>query len=464
VYIDIAEGVSTNGGGIGFSLEEGVSVTSQTLSSGGDFNGYAKHEFTFNGQNNIEKKIGTITLNSVNDDLSSVSYIAPSSAPYNNWLRNDNRTGIRLEYSEFPLINSSNEEYIATAIGNVPVKKTFTLYVTTKPNSNYAQSNGSQTPVSLSSHSSVILATINNTTMANASKFITNVTTNLGSLPNGSSNVIPSDGIQSGSPLVAKVYGTPGASFKVEFIETKVVEGVDTGRSTIEGAAEYFGGIIPDTPIGFVKVPESGVYSFSMPRVASFVTDGWKEFEMRVTAAIHTFIKPSTVKKGGKLHDNGAMGSIVANTFYQYPKVNIAFDTVTLPTGWAYTASVYDIISVPTFGGNVGNKFGIPNMPPLTSANMPSSASKIKFELRITETGGAFSLTPGNVLSASDFKALVRDNGDVVTFSNLKAHIGNGSGDTNNNFATITGTIRCERFGLGSQLYTLDLSDIFNFA
>ena len=121
-----------------------------------------------------------------------------------------------------------------------------------------------------------------------------------------------------------------------------------------------------------------------------------------------------------------------------------------------YTHSDYNISSIPNFGGSGSNKTGVPLTPPRT-------ARTINFEIRITKTGGAFSLNTSNTFSKSDFVATLSGNRDIVRFYNLKARIGEGLTDTTVTFATITGSIRCTRFGYQNQVYTLDLSKIFTF-
>ena len=125
---------------------------------------------------------------------------------------------------------------------------------------------------------------------------------------------------------------------------------------------------------------------------------------------------------------------------------------------------------------------GVPLMPPSSNAKLPSTTRVVKFEIRIKNiTGGSFSFNTSNITDVtnsagtithrtfdeSQFVASVLDNEDIVSFSNLKAYIGEGTSDVSgdaSNFFTITGTIRCKRFGYQSQTYTIDLSELFNFA
>ena len=291
---------------------------------------------------------------------------------------------------------------------------------------------------------------------------VSNITTNLGSLPSGSFNVIPSSGITLSDTPIVKVYGTPGARFKVELVESRVVEGLSNNRATNDGAVDYFGGIIPDMPVGLAIIPKNGIYSFKMPTITSHTGTGWKEFEMKVTAEPGTTIGPRAVKVGGKSTNIGLSKSTVTNTFYQYPKVNIEFE-VTLPTDLGAYEGVYTSDNqLPNFGGTGSGKYGIPMMPPSSDSRLPDSTRTINFEIRLKKLGGAFSLS--ETFSKSHFVATERDNKDLVSFSKLKARIGAGLSDTTSTAATIFGTIKCNRFGFVNQTYTLDLSKILTFA
>tara|TARA_R110002012_G_scaffold174119_1_gene338893 strand:- start:138 stop:1298 length:1161 start_codon:yes stop_codon:yes gene_type:complete len=312
---------------------------------------------------------------------------------------------------------------------------------------------------------------------------ITDVTTNLKDLPSGSSNVIPDTGVTSSNPPIVRVHGTPGSTFKIEFRESRVVDGTDTSRSTVVGANDFFNGEIPNMPEGFVKIPSSGVYLFKMPKVASFTTSGFKEFEMKITGGPNTIIKSSAVKTGGTSTGIDTEGAVVVNKFFQYPKVNITFTATALPTNFNYTHSDYNATTQLTgFGGTGSNKTGVPLMPPSSNAKLPSTTRVVKFEIRIKNiTGGSFSFDTSNITDVtnsagtithrtfdeSQFVASALNNEDIVSFSNLKAYIGEGTSDVSgdaSNFFTITGTIRCKRFGYQSQTYNIDLSELFNFA
>lgn len=291
---------------------------------------------------------------------------------------------------------------------------------------------------------------------------VSNITTNLGSLPSGSFNVIPSSGITLSDTPIVKVYGTPGARFKVELVESRVVEGLSDNRSTNTGAVDYFGGIIPDMPVGLAIVPKNGVYSFKMPTIASHTGTGWKEFEMKVTAEPGTTIGPRAVKVGGKSTNIGLSKSTVTNKFYQYPKVNIEFEVVLPDALGAYEGVYTSDNQLPNFGGTGSGKYGVPMMPPSSDSRLPDSTRTINFEIRLRKLGGAFSLS--ETFSKSHFVATEIGNRDLVSFSKLKARIGAGLSDTTSTAATVFGTIKCDRFGFVNQTYTLDLSKILTFA
>ena len=204
---------------------------------------------------------------------------------------------------------------------------------------------------------------------------------------------------------------------------------------------------------------------------------------MKITGGVNTIVKPSVVKAGGTSTGINTKGAIVVNKFFQYPKVNITFAAATLPTDWGYTHSSYNATTQLTgFGGSGSNKTGVPLMPPSSNAKLPSTTRVVKFEIRVkNDTGGAFSFDTNNITDVtnsagtithrtfdkSQFVASALDNKDVVSFSNLKAYIGEGTSDVSgdaDDFFTITGTIRCKKFGYQDQTYTIDLSELFNFA
>ena len=53
------------------------------------------------------------------------------------------------------------------------------------------------------------------------------------------------------------------------------------------------------------------------------------------------------------------------------------------------------------------------------------------------------------------------NNSDTVKFERLRVSIGNGTGSTDNDYATLIGTAVISRFGRESQVYTIDLTKIF---
>jgi len=447
------------------TLENGVTLDDSILTTPYHLLGWTKHIFTYTGTIGTETKLATIILKATNPNMaSSINYLqpAPGGTIYPRpWIRTL-PVGFNVVHTPVPDIGSSDEA-VDTLIGVKPIEKYFELWYTPQADmDNASPSNGMY-----------IHAIVETTEPANRSLSITNITTNLSGLSNGSFNVIPYSGITVSNPPVVKVHGEPGAKFKVEFKESKVVENVSTGRSTITGGNSYFDGIIPNMPTGTIVIPRSGVYSFSMPLVDSFTTTGWKEFEMKITAGVGTTIKSSAVKTGGTSINIGENGSVVTNKFYQYPKVNIAFVSGALPAGWGYTTGYEGTTQLLLDFGGSSSRYGVVSKPPSSNPRLPNTTRVYNFEVRVTDIG-TFSLNTDNTkaiigatsnsFSRSLFVATEKNNRDSVSFSNLKAHIGQGLSDSDNNFATITGTIRCNKFGLGNQVYTIDLSEIFNFA
>jgi hypothetical protein len=467
--ISIVEGVSTvlagyDTGTVQVITEPGVVEGSLIQEGAGPWNQHlVRHPLTFSGLVGTEIKIATIILNAVQDsDTSTVHYLKPrywAIASVSDWiLPGTTGDGVRLEYTEYPSIGDEDVS-ISTENGEEAQQKLFEVFYT-------------PSEVETTSVKTYIASKVMEANAPVRSAIITNVTTDLGSLPSGSSNVIPDSGITNSNPPIVRVFGTPGSTFKIEFRESKVVDGGDTSRSTITGSNDFFNGEIPNMPEGFVTIPSSGVYSFKMPNVASFTTSGWKEFEMKITSGVNTIIKSSAVKTGGTSTNIGAYGSIVTNKFYQYPKVNVTFAAAALPSNWSHTHSDYSVTTQLTSFGGSANKTGVPLMPPSSNAKLPSTTRVVNFEIRVkNDTAGVFSFDSSNITNGtfdkSQFVASVLDNGDVVTFSNLKAYIGEGTSDTSvdkNKFFTITGTIRCKKFGYQNQTYTIDLSELFNFA
>jgi len=465
VYLHMFEDVSANTlGDIAITLEDGV-TTSNVVSTFPALSGLTRHQFTYTGQVGVETKVATVILKAVNDPATTtVNFLQTSYGFWPDFLELVGLSDLDYTFVYTPNPNiGDNDASVNTEGGIKPSEKYFELWYT--PRAAFEQGAGyiaGDAASGLSNNMDFrLFAEIATLEGGARSRSITNVTTDLGSLPSGSFNVIPSGGITASAPPVVKVYGTPGAVFEVEFKETKVVEGGSSSRSTNTGAVDFFGGIIPNMPVGSVTIPKSGVYSFKMPDIASFTTTGRKEFEMKITAGVNTIIKSNVIKTGGTSVNIGALNSIVTNKFYQYPKVSIEFAAAALPAGWSYTADAYNIGEMNlNFGSSGSNKTGVPLMP-------PRAARVVNFEIRITKTGGAFSLNTSNTFSKSDFAATLSGNRDIVKFYNLKAYIGEGTSDVSadaEEFATITGSIRCTRFGYQNQVYTIDLSEIFTFA
>ena len=476
IYIHLFENFSNNANGtLSITLESGVTTTNVATTV---FGGYKRHQFVYTGEEGVKTKVATLIFKATQDTSTTQVNVVKSTVSGSDFLLSDyENQGWTFEYTAFPNFGS-NDVSADTEDGEKVIEKYVELFYEPQPNVDYIN------PTS---------ADAGFTNMVNAANFfdvasfnevrsfqITDVTTNLKDLPSGSSNVIPDTGITSSNPPIVKVHGTPGSTFKIEFRESRVVDGGDTSRSTVVGANDFFNGEIPNMPEGFVKIPSSGVYLFKMPEVASFTTSGFKEFEMKITGGPNTIIKSSAVKTGGTSTGINAEGAVVINKFFQYPKVNITFAAAALPSGIAYTTGFDATTQLTGFGGTGSNKTGIPLMPPSSNAKLPSTTRVVKFEIRVTDVG-TFSFDSNNITDVtnsagtithrtfdeSQFVASTLDNEDIVTFSNLKAYIGEGTSDVSgdaNDFFTITGTIRCKRFGKQNQTYTIDLSELFNFA
>lgn len=482
VYIHLFENVSTQTfGDVSISLEPGV-TTSNVISTAsiGSSIGYKRHQFAYTGQVGVEVKVATIIFKATQTTGTTVNFIGNTLGPsaLDFFPSNFENQGWDFVYTPSPNFGD-NDVPIDTEDGLKAEQRYVELFYTPQDGVNYiTPSDASATGDEIASTQSFFSVT----TLEGGARsgVITDVTTDLGSLPSGSSNVIPDSGITSSNPPIVKVHGTPGSTFKIEFRESRVVDGGDISRSTVVGANDFFNGEIPDMPEGFVTIPSTGVYLFKMPKVASFTTSGFKEFEMKITGGVNTIIKSSAVKTGGTSTGIGTNGAIVINKFFQYPKVNVTFTAAALPSGITYTTGFDATTQLTGFGGTGSNKTGVPLMPPSSNAKLPSTTRVVKFEIRVTDVG-TFSFDSSNITDVtnsagtithrtfdeSQFVASALDNKDIVTFSNLKAYIGEGTSDVSadaNDFFTITGTIRCKRFGNQDQTYTIDLSELFNFA
>ena len=482
IYIHLFENFSNNANGtLSITPESGVTTTNVATTV---FGGYKRHQFVYTGQEGVKTKVATLIFKATQDTSTTQVNVVENVNGINggvDFLLSDyENQGWTFEYTAPPNFGP-NDVSADTEDGEKVIEKYVELFYEPQPDVEYVN------PTNSNASFNSMVSTANLFTIATYNEVrslqITDVTTNLKDLPSGSSNVIPDTGITSSNPPIVKVHGTPGSTFKIEFRESRVVDGADTSRSTVVGANDFFNGEIPNMPEGFVKIPSSGVYLFKMPEVASFTTSGFKEFEMKITGGPNTIIKSSAVKTGGTSTGIDTKGAVVINKFFQYPKVNITFAAAALPTNFNYTHSDYNATTQLTgFGGTGSNKTGVPLMPPSSNAKLPSTTRVVKFEIRIKNiTGGSFSFNTSNITDVtnsagtithrtfdeSQFVASVLDNEDIVSFSNLKAYIGEGTSDVSgdaSNFFTITGTIRCKRFGYQSQTYTIDLSELFNFA
>ena len=475
IYIHLFENFSNNANGtLSITLESGVTTNNVATNV---FGGYKRHQFVYTGQEGVKTKVATLIFKATQDTSTTQVNVVENTGGVDFLLSDYENQGWTFEYTASPNFGP-NDVSADTEDGEKVIEKYVELFYEPQPGVEYINPTDSNASFS----SMVSVANLFNIATYNEvrSLQITDVTTNLKDLPSGSSNVIPDTGITSSNPPIVKVHGTPGSTFKIEFRESRVVDGTDTSRSTVVGANDFFNGEIPNMPEGFVKIPSSGVYLFKMPEVASFTTSGFKEFEMKITGGPNTIIKSSAVKTGGTSTGIDTRGAVVINKFFQYPKVNITFAAAALPSGITYTTGFDATTQLTGFGGTGSNKTGVPLMPPSSNAKLPSTTRVVKFEIRVTDVG-TFSFDSNNITDVtnsagtithrtfdeSQFVASALDNEDIVTFSNLKAYIGEGTSDVSgdaNDFFTITGTIRCKRFGKQNQTYTIDLSELFNFA
>ena len=298
--------------------------------------------------------------------------------------------------------------------------------------------------------------------------YINNVITNFDRLPGSNgNNIIPSSGISGKGPYVS-ILGDPGAEFSIQFKETKVIE-VVTGRSLGTGVLDTFGNLVQDMPEGVVEISSKGSYSFFFPEVTALADGGYKEFDMIITAEGSTSMRKSVMNSfvESRFQNGLAIGSILTNKFYQYDEVNTQL-LATKDSNWTFTHVDYDS-PVSVIGGTGSNKTGIA----LGNINdmywIPETDKIVNFEIRVTRTGGYFSLK----LNEEDLEdssvvltTLVERNQDDTVIANLQPFIGEGISDTVsdfNDFATLTGSITYSKFGKQDQVYTIDLEKIFSW-
>ena len=298
--------------------------------------------------------------------------------------------------------------------------------------------------------------------------YINNVITNFDRLPGSNgNNIIPSSGISGKGPYVS-ILGDSGAEFSIQFKETKVVE-VVTGRSLGTGVLDTFGNLVQDMPEGIVKISSKGSYSFFFPEVTALADGSYKEFDMIITAEGSTSMRKSVMNSfvESRFQNGLAIGSILTNKFYQYDEVNTQL-LATKDSNWTFTHVDYDS-PVSVIGGTGSNKTGIA----LGNINdmywIPETDKIVNFEIRVTRTGGTFSLK----LNEEDLEdssvvltTLVERNQDDTVIANLQPFIGEGTSDTVldfNDFATLTGSITYSKFGKQDQVYTIDLEKIFSW-
>ena len=294
-------------------------------------------------------------------------------------------------------------------------------------------------------------------------KSITNIEVRGSSMTAG--NQIAQQGVSSDNPTVVSVFGDPGAQFEVSLTEVSqnvisspAVTG-GTGRSVSLGGSpagltsvQKAGGVIPDMPDGIIEIPSSGVYKFKLPEISALNEEGWREFDLDVQGVNNTYFNTSVIKPNTKIEKPGVADVKLTNKYFQYSKVSVEFDSIKA-SGWSYETNYAntDLTKV----GKVGSrKSGLA----LTTIK---PTKYIDFEIRVKETSTTFSLIDGVTLDGNLFTPSAPDNGDIVTFSNLKAWKGNGAGDTTNHYGTITGTAIVSKYGKASQTYTIDLTKVF---
>jgi len=339
--------------------------------------------------------------------------------------------------------------------------------------------------------------------VSSTSKTITNFITNLSKLRNNSSEmIIPSSGVSKNDRLTCRVIGDPGAKFSIKLIEKKTVEIVGgasrSSGSSSPSAIQLDGGVIPEMPTGEVTISRSGKYDFIFPDVEALSGSltGWKEFEFVIRPSVGTVlttssaIKPNTsiVDNSNNKTSNPVIGRLLKRKLYQLPNVSIEFTAESLPGGWSYMSN-YNVSDIPIIGKPKTIRGGIP------LSKLDKRKNTIAFTIIVHKSSSTFSLntsylTP--IYSSQDSSVVSSyqipkecfvpsletrldvntpvtdldpskenlDQVDVVAF----ARIGRSFGSTDNDYATIHGTITAARHGLRPQTYTMDISKIFNNA
>jgi hypothetical protein len=321
-------------------------------------------------------------------------------------------------------------------------------------------------------------------------KSITKVVTKFANLPNSNADhIIPSIGIpRDAGAGILEIYGTPGAEFAVSLRESRFVE-ISEGspRSSFPDTPTVLqqdGGSIPWMENKYLIIPSSGVYSLPMPYIAPLtITDGWKEFEMVIgtnSETIYEYVGTSGsqhVTHRGTDILNSAVGASkfssldiaehiyrLTNTLIQYPNVSIKLDAIK-DSDWTYTSG-FNITDVKQYGKLGIREWGNP---------LALIGYNVDYEIRLYDETTTFSLADAKanyknsteianytVDPAEHFIATYPDNEDIVSFSPIRVHVGEGVADTNNDYATATGSIYISQFGLQTQTYTIDFTKIFN--
>ena len=306
-------------------------------------------------------------------------------------------------------------------------------------------------------------------------------------------NIISATGIAKNNVgTLVKIVGTPGARFKVSLVESKNLEIIDLGGG-IEGersagynsgsGVELEGGVIPLMPEGVITIPRSGLYKFNLPYIEALTaTDGWKEFDFKVSAELDsTILKSAARNKDAEIILNDVEvidgvdisspfdGNTLAIKMYQYPNVSVKL-TATKDAGWDYVSTAYNIDSVTEVGKSKTKRDGIP---------LGKVDQTVKVDIRLKKLNSTFTLNKLNTTEVIDvndgttvvayrinndvIKAKVEDNKDNVTLD-LYAHLGQGVGSSNvdSDYVTVYGTMNVRSYGLKPQEYDIDLTEVFN--
>jgi len=448
------------------------------------------HYFNTNVDPGVQKKLATITF-ATTLPSGFVNYFASQPSKYS--------IGDGTGFSKFELIpnyDSFFQTQTLSALGSVPTQYVFDLLFTdtTDVDSDYTPE---LSMVSGGFHDGYVVAvdarilqtsafisglggdTDEVTGVVSEGYSIVNVVTNFEKFNNGGGNIIPTSGINKSNQPTVHIIGVPNSTFDITFRETKVIE-YATDRALGTGGIGTFDGEIPDMPVGTVKIPRSGEYLFKFPEVSALSSSfrGWKEFEMVITASSDTTITDNVMHIGGSIKNSGAVSTKITNKFYQYPRVNIKIE-MNKNSGWTFQGTDHlGTTSSDTtyyeFGGTGTDKTGKAGM--YVSDLSWLGDGVLSFDVRVEKSASEFSLNIQNTYDVLDkggvywyssfrsdmFKVNNQSSQANVSFSKLRAHIGDGLDSTAIDHATVLGTIKFNRFGVQDTTYTLDLTEVFN--